>query len=293
MVELTDGDARVLVAPGAGGSIARFTWRGLDILRPATDEALAARRARDTGCYPLVPYSNRIGHARLRAGSRTHVLRPNSPPEPHAMHGVGWQRAWRVAKATATRVEMTLSQVPDADWPFRFACTMTLALAGARLEAHLELANTDDVPFPAGLGFHPFFPAPAGTRLETGWDHWWSVDEAHLPVSRGPVPPEADFRAGRAVDGWRVDNPFGGWCREATLTYASHATRLTASEALDHAVVYSPGDGRFIAIEPVSHTIDAFALSADGIGGTGTRYLAAGESWRVGMAIEVLGSDAG
>lgn len=285
MIEIADGQARAWVAPETGGAIARFTWRGIDILRPATDEAVAARRVREMGCYPLVPYSNRIGHARLQVGSRHHDLRPNAPPEPHALHGVGWQRAWRVTQATPARLAMTLSQVPDADWPFRFTCTQVIEIRGSRLEARLELANTDTRPFPAGLGFHPFFPAPPGTRLETAWDGWWTMDDLHLPVARGPVPPEADYRSSRAIDGWRVDNPFTGWRREARLSYATHETRLTASEGLDHAIAYSPGSG-FLALEPVSHTIDAFSLSARGVGGTGTRHLAPGESWAVTMAIE-------
>lgn len=287
MIELASGEARAVLLPETGGSIARFSWRGLDILRPASDEAIAERRVREMGCYPLVPYSNRIGHGRLHAGTDTYVLRPNFPPEPHAIHGVGWQRAWHVVNASASRVEMTLSQVPDADWPFRFTGTQVVELQGARLEASLELRNSDGLPFPAGLGFHPFFPAPPGTRLATTWQAWWTVDESHLPLGRGPVPPEADFREPRAVDGWRVDNPFTGWSRDARLLYATHATRLTASADLDHAIAFAPGDGRgFLALEPVSHTIDAFALSAKGLGGTGTRFLAPGESWRVSMAIE-------
>lgn len=287
MIELADGDCRVQVAPEAGGALARFTWRGIEILRPASGEALAANNARGMASYPLVPYSNRIGRGLLRAGSRTHALRLNAPPEPHALHGVGWQRAWRVTDETPTRVAMSLSQVPDPDWPFRFACAQVIELRDRRLEASLEIINTDAVSFPAGLGFHPFFPAPAGTRLRTAWEAWWTVDAAHMPVSRLPLPAEADFREDRVLDGWRVDNPFTGWSREATFTYPTHRTLLTASEALDHAIAYSPGDGSFLALEPVSHTIDAFALAAKGIGGTGARYLGAGETWRVSMAIEV------
>ncbi len=291
MIEIADGDSRVRVVPEAGGALAGFTWRGIDILRPASDEALAARSARGMASYPLVPYSNRIGQGLLRAGRRTHALRLNAPPEPHALHGIGWQRAWRVTDATPTRVAMSLAQVPDPDWPFRFACEQVIALRGGRLEASLEIANADTESFPAGLGFHPLFPAPAGTRLQTAWSSWWTVDARHLPVARLPVPAEADFRDGRVLDGWRVDNPFTAWSREAVFTYPTHRTRLAAGEALDHAIAYSPGDGTFLALEPVSHTIDAFALAANGVGGTGTRYLAAGERWRVSMAIEVMPAD--
>jgi aldose 1-epimerase len=287
LLDLVAGDLRAVVAPEIGGAIATLRWKGLDILRPAPPEALAQKQVRAMGSYPLVPYSNRIGHGRLRVGPRTYALRPNFAPEPHAIHGVGWQRAWRVAESSPERVLLTLSQAPDADWPFRFTCRQSIALEGARLTASLEFRNEDDAAFPAGLGFHPFFPAPRGTRLRTHWKGWWTLDELKLPASRGAVPPEADFSAERAIDGWRVDNPFYGWSREARLAYPTHEVRLTASEALDHAVAFAPGDGReFLALEPVSHTIDAFRLAAEGVAGTGARFLAPGESWRVSMTIE-------
>lgn len=287
LLELAAGDLRAAIAPGIGGAIASLRWKGIDLLRPTPAEAIAEKRVRLMACYPLVPYSNRIGHGRLRVGPRTYGLRPNFAPEPHAIHGVGWQRAWRVAESDSSSAVLALSQAPDADWPFRFTARQSFALDGSGLIASLEILNEDDAAFPAGLGFHPFFPAPKGTRLRTRWDGWWVLDDLKLPVSRGPVPPEADFSAGRAIDGWKVDNPFYGWRREATLEYATHATRLSASEALDHAVAFAPGDGReFLALEPVSHTIDAFRLAADGVAGTGARMLAPGETWRVSMTIE-------
>ncbi|WP_441768578.1 aldose epimerase family protein, partial [Klebsiella pneumoniae] len=60
------------------------------------------------GCYPLVPYSNRIGHACFEWDGTAQMLRPNFPGEPHAIHGFAWQRAWAVESATDTNVALTL-----------------------------------------------------------------------------------------------------------------------------------------------------------------------------------------
>lgn len=77
---------------------------------------------RAAACYPLVPYANRIAGGQLPAAGRIYTLRANFPPEPNAVHGVGWQRAWHVARAGQRSAELVLRYKPDtpADWPFAF-----------------------------------------------------------------------------------------------------------------------------------------------------------------------------
>ncbi|MEO8102872.1 MAG: aldose 1-epimerase, partial [Betaproteobacteria bacterium] len=86
----------------------------------------------------------------------------------------------------------------------------------------------------------------------------------------------------------RVDNCFTGWSRRAFLDYPTHRVQLSASAACSQVVCFLPGDGRrFIAIEPVTHVNNAFALAASGVTGTGTRWLKAGESLEASMSIQV------
>ena len=55
------------------------------------------------GCYPLVPWSNRISGGGIEAGGRFWPLRPNWPGEPYPIHGDGWRRPWRVERHTVAR----------------------------------------------------------------------------------------------------------------------------------------------------------------------------------------------
>ncbi len=137
-VELAAGECRVFVCPGTGGAIARFAWRDADILRRAPDEAIAGGTVRQMGCYPLVPYSNRIGQARLRFGTEEYALQPNLPPEPHALHGVGWSRSWKVARRSASTARLELAHEPDADWPFAFEASQSISLDREGLSLALE-----------------------------------------------------------------------------------------------------------------------------------------------------------
>lgn len=290
-IELACADTRVVVCPAIGGAVARFDWHGIDILRRAPDTAITRAQVRQMGCYPLVPYSNRIGNATLRVGEEVFPLRPNFPPEPHALHGVGWQRAWKVGPRSATSIELELAHAPDDDWPFRFEAHQAIIVAADELEVRLRIRNTDARGMPAGLGFHPYFPLRPGLRLQSEWLGMWKTSQDNLPTECVPVPPEADFRQPRPVEGWRVDHCFTGWRRYIGLDYASHRVELSASEALDRIVCFAPDDGRgFIALEPVSHVNNAFALAAPGRLDTGMRLLAPGESWQVAMRIAVLGA---
>lgn len=285
-LELAQGQCRVLVSPETGGAIARYTWRDVDILRPAPDSAIRERQVRLMACYPLVPYSNRIALARLPFAGAIHELRPNFPPERHAIHGVGWQRPWRVRRSAASGLELELEHAPGADWPFRFEAWESFTLSARGLELRLGIRNTDARAMPAGLGWHPYFPVRPELRLQAEWLGVWKMGEGSLPTEHAPVPPEFDFRIPRLAAGWKVDHCFTGWKRHATLDYADHRVELEAGEALDRIVCFAPGDGRdFVALEPVSHVNNAFTLAAAGRRDTGMRVLAPGDSWEVAIAI--------
>lgn len=286
-IELVAGASRLLVCPGTGGAIARFSWRGTDILRPAAQAEIAAGLVRRMACYPLVPYSNRIGGAQLRFAGQTQALRPNFAPEPHAIHGVGWQRPWAVQSQGEASLVLELHHVPDADWPYRFAARQTLSLGEGRLTAALALRNADTRAMPAGLGFHPYFPLTPEVLLETAWSGAWQTGADKLPTHWEPLAADADFRVARAVGDWTVNRCFTGWNRLARLRYRGHAVELSASAALDRLVCYVPDSHEFIALEPASHVNNAFALAAGGESGTGMRVLAPGEAMQASMTVAV------
>ncbi len=289
-LQLDVGDSRVTLCPDVGGSIARFTWKGCDILRRAPDAAIRERLVRQMGMYPLVPYSNRIGQARLMVGDQSIALRANFPPESHAIHGFGWQRSWQVVNCSSHSAELQLKHRPDADWPFAFEATQFVQLTTNVLKLELCVANSDAHPMPAGLGFHPYFPLTPGTQLQADWKGRWKMSADSLPTELERVAPEADFSRWRPATGWKVDHCFIGWGRHATLDYQTHRMQLDASDACRQIVVYAPDDGRhFIALEPVTNINNAFALAANGVADTGMRMLAPGNSFSISMSITLSG----
>jgi aldose 1-epimerase len=294
-IELVAGAARVTLLPGIGGAVASFTWRERDVLRPMPAEAIAAGNVRLAACYPLVPYSNRIRDAHLRFAGADHVLARNFGDHPHAIHGVGWQRAWDIDRATPTSVVMTCEH--DAcggsvrAWPWSFRATQSFDLAAGDVSAHLTatltIANAGDVPFPFGLGWHPFFPRDASTTLRFDTRDVWLNDATQLPVERVAAVNAWNFSTPRDPGTSTLDNVFGGWRGIAVIDTQARGitTTIAADSACGRLVVYAPEGREFIAVEPVTHETDAFNRAGKGAADTGMRLLRPGEAFSCTMRI--------
>jgi aldose 1-epimerase len=278
LLSLRAGRLAVDLAPAAGGSIARFAVEGTgrdagDLLRPASDAALASGSGKDAACYPLVPYSNRVANGRLGFGEELFKLAPQWPGIRHPMHGDGWRHPWQVLHRERTRADLVYLHErgsPGVDWPFRYRARQSFLLEEAGLTIRLSIENLEDRDVPAGLGLHPFFMRDAETELACRLAGVWRTDGEVLPVQRVPLPPEWDFSASRRVDRMDLDNCFDGWDGEATITWPQRNLQfvLSATEAFRHLVIYVPGGQHHFCVEPVSHANGAIGRTRLAAGAT-------------------------
>ncbi len=162
--ELHAGALRLALRPDLGGAVAGL-WHGTTpILRSSEPAALST--ARDAAMYPLVPYSNRLGYRHFRWRGQDYTTRANVADSPHSLHGLGWQRPWRIVSSSALEVVLELVHEGDADWPFAFTARQYFSLSADSLGVRLQLTNDAGVEQPVGLGLHPYFvearaqPAP-------------------------------------------------------------------------------------------------------------------------------------
>src|SRR5438105_598341 len=132
MVQLTRGDDSLVVAPEYGGAIVGWTRGGAHLFRRPTPEAVLLGRPGGMGCFPLVPFCNRIAKARFAVAGQAHELAANFGDHIHAIHGSGWQMAWRLDQVSADRATLSLghdpSGHPDGTWPFAFAASLAYQL---------------------------------------------------------------------------------------------------------------------------------------------------------------------
>jgi aldose 1-epimerase len=280
-ISLAAGAMRCDIVPELGGAIAGLWLGDVAVLRSSPAGALAT--VRESGCYPLVPFSNRIGHATLKWNGTSHPLVQNFSPEPHAIHGVGWQRPWTVLGADAQFALLSFEHRPDAAWPFAFDSSQAFRLAGDALELTLAVTNQSPQAAPFGLGWHPYFAKRARSRIAFEATGRWEMGADKLPTHRS---------ASRGLDAscatLDVDHCFDGWSGVVHLRDELLHTRLSSN--LPYLVVFTNDRRDFVAVEPVSHVNNAVNLaeaartSAQDLGG---RIMQPGESMSAQMRIQV------
>lgn len=273
LLSLRSGPLAVDLAPAAGGSVARFSAAGTDILRPMAPADAGSGKGNNAALYPLVPFSNRIRDGRLVFRDETFRLARNWPGVGHPMHGDGWANRWDVVRHDAVSAEIAwLHERADAQggWPFRYRARQSYRLEADRLTVGIALDNLEDRPVPAGLGLHPFFVRDPDTVLTCRTAAVWQADAEILPVDRIPVPPEWDFAHGRRPDEVALDNCFDGWDGRATIVWPARRVRVDIEAGLPfrHLVIYTPPGHRYFCVEPVSHASGRVGLSVLGAGAT-------------------------
>ncbi|AOB30189.1 hypothetical protein AKI39_04985 [Bordetella sp. H567] len=284
ILRLEHGDASVEISPGLGGTILRHTWRGVPILRPSDGVPDIARLS---ACYPLLPFSNRLAGGRLDFGGRVYPIPQTVDYAPLPMHGLAWQRPWRVESHTACSAVLAQDYAPQGatpPWPFPYAAQQSFTLDDAGLRMTLSIRNTGTVAQPAGLGWHPYFPRTPRTRVYADTGDMWVNDEAHLPMRLVPAP--AALASGMLAEHADYDNVFRGFRGHAAVAWPERDTAVTlrADPIFSHLVIFTPPGKPHLAVEPVSHMTDAFnrytAAGGTAIPGhdpdTGTTVLAPG-----------------
>jgi aldose 1-epimerase len=285
-IALSQGALRCEISPALGGCVAGLWCADVPVLR--STPAAQLQSVRLSGSYPLVPYSNRQAFARMRWAGVDYPLAPNFAPEPHAIHGVGWERAWTVIGGDAHSVTLHCQHTPDASWPFAFECTQHIVLEsdaqyGDALVLTMRITNHEAEAFPAGLGWHPYFAKHSGARIAFAAQGRWEMDTDKLPTQRLS-------HTGLQTDcaNLSVDHCFDGWSGQVHLQDDLLDTRISSD--LTQLVVFTTPARDNIAIEPVSHTNNALNLLARGVASAedlGVRVLQQHQSLGARMRIAV------
>ena len=273
-----------LVVTTAGGSVWRFFARrgGIEvpIFRDLASDA--ARGPLSAGCFPLVPFGNRVRDNRFTFEGEDYRLKPNTDRDPHYLHGDGWTSAWTVLEAGTTAIRLGLDHEANGT-PYVFACDQSFVLDGPTLTMRLSVENRGAVALPFGLGWHPYFSLTPGTVLTARTAACWDEDDQWLPTVRRPVAGDLDFSDGAPLPRRWVNTPFEGWDGQAAIRWPEHdlAVVIEADPLFDRSLVFVSDPGfdpdyayDFFCFEPMSHGIDGHNAPD----GAGLRRLAPGEA---------------
>ena len=189
-VRLEAGCAAVEIAPSVGGRLAALEVDGWDLVRRHgwTD--------REWGGFVMAPWVGRLRLGRVAWRGRTWQMPPDEGP--HALHGTVVAAPFEVLESCGTQARL---EAPlGGHWPFPGRVVQAFELTPRGLRLRLEV-HADQEPFPAIVGWHPWFHRRA-VRLD-GEGESGEVDlavhaayraelDAHgLPTGRLLAPSEA------------------------------------------------------------------------------------------------------
>ncbi len=229
------------------------------------------------GSFIMAPWANRIHRGRLVFKNSEYQLPVDSGE--HAIHGTVRRREWEIVSETNNAAELRIElQNP---WPFSGHVVSKIELEGFSLRQTLEVhADGEELSFPAGVGWHPWFRRSLGSRelnVKVDVVGQWELDENVIPSGEMSESSASEkLRAGGWFDIGEVDDCFQlGSSRLAELWWPELRLRIQSSPEVRQVMVYSPADS--ICVEPQTTTVNAFQLADRGIEDTGTCIVSTGK----------------
>ena len=287
-ITLRSAALEVQLLPAIGGSIVRFDryagGRRQPLLRGADAEITDVLQA---GCFPLVPFVNRIRGGTFTCDGHVITLSCNSPGDPSPMHGQGWRARWHVEEEARDHAKLSFHH-PAGEWPWDYEATMAFTLDADGLSLELTCRNLSAERMPCGLGFHPYYPCTNTTVLDTVVASAWTIDALVLPVANVPAEGRYDLRA-RGICGQSLDNGFDGWNGTAAITWPGEpaSLRLSSPDA-GRFQVYSPPQGGLFVAEPVQQANAALNAPQEEWAALGLTLLEQGQSRALHARFEII-----
>jgi aldose 1-epimerase len=279
-LRLRNGSLEASILPDCGAGLASFDWveggSPLPLMRRLSEE-IRDPDPNQLACYPLVPWSNRIGHGRFELRGTTFRLAPNYPGQRYPIHGEGWLSRWKVAGQTDASAELTLDRSGGS--PFAYAANLSYSMSDRSMSVELSVENRGNDDMPYGLGLHPWFDRTPGVLLRAPARGIWLSGDDLLPVGHSAPPEDARFDRVKPLPRRLIDNCFTGWDGTASISWPERGAelRIESTPRLERYVLYCPPGQAHFCFEPVTHDIDAFNLPEPFARG-GLKILAPGES---------------
>jgi aldose 1-epimerase len=264
VLNLGSEQTSIVVMPEAGAAIVGWTDAGRHVLRRAHPDAILSGNVRGLGCFPMLPYCNRIEKGRFTWNGVSYQLDPGFGDQRHALHGVGLRQRWNVQQASLREIVLTLEH--DAidgrarHWPFPFSAMLRYRYLNNSLHVDLTVTNRHTEPAPFGIGLHPYFARPPGVTLQFEAGGVWINGEEPLPRQHALVPAEWNHSNARRVGDLQLDNCFTNCTRRVQISGLAGGLTIEADDVLRHLQVYTPPNQDFFCIEPVSHVPNALNL---------------------------------
>lgn len=281
LLTLRDSLTQLTLAPELGASLVNWVRLsdGRALLRHSDEQALTAANPRRLACYPLLPWSNRIGGGGFATPAGWQSLSANTDHEPLPIHGSAWQQPWQVVDVTSDSASLQL----DSQVPFPYRATLQVGLANGCLRLSLHATHLGQQPTWYGLGLHPYLPRTRHTRVQAKADGVWLCGEDKLSSHWVELPEAWNFAEPRLLPQQLVDNAFSHWPGDARIIQTDAGYQLVChAHGADVFLLFCPQGQNFFCFEPVTHPVNAHHLPQR----PGLQLLAPGQTCRLHFSLQ-------
>jgi aldose 1-epimerase len=262
VIELEAGAARATIDPERGGRLASLAIDGREVLvGPWSDDDRSIR----WGAFLMAPWPGRLANSQFDWRGGTIALTPTHGR--HAIHGLGWNRRWRVVARSRTTAELALD-LTFAGWPMGATVRERISLAPDRVRLEAEIIARARMP--AALGWHPWFArGDEPVRLRVDADRVLET-VGMIPTGRElPAAARLDLRGGAVLGRRRLDHAYVGARSPAILDWPDLRLTLSFEPSPATVVVYTPAHA--ICVEPQTAHPNALATGEATLLGAGDR----------------------
>ncbi len=297
IVQLNADAACARLVPAAGGRVSVLQLQApdgslVDVLHRYPEDFIDPVRWGKGGIYPLLPYSNRIAQARVRVHGEEVRLEPHPDALPHTLHGNAHLQPWALEHQDSSSAVLSLDAAPSPAWPWHYTGRLEIALTPTALCMRIAIRNAGMRVMPAGIGLHPYFRHGPRARLGYGASSWWLSSPDFLATGARALAADEIYVPARELPAGGLTHYAGGWDGRAEVDLPRGARlRIQADPVFQHLVVHRPDTLAYLCLEPVSHVADGFNLAARGVTGTGTHWLAPGETLAGEMQFVLLNGE--
>lgn len=260
---LVHGNQQAVVTE-LGAALRSYTVGGREVVLPFAPENSPI------GCQGqhLMPWPNRIRDGRWVHEGVQLQLPLSEPERGNAIHGLVCWVPWTTLEQSDEHLVQRYLLHPQPGWPGVVELQLEHRLSDDGLSVTVRARNLGDQAVPFGYGAHPYLLPPDGTladcTLQVPFSTVLGVDERLLPTETRPVDQTvADLRQPKLLAGVGLDTAFTGAERVEgrwgiSLQGSGHRTLVWGDESMRWAQLYTPGDGRSLAVEPMTCGPDAF-----------------------------------
>lgn len=209
----------------------------------------------------LFPFANRIKDGAYAFEGTSYQFRINQKEENNALHGLVFDKTFKVAdqKADATSATLVLEYRENTyseGFPYTYNIQLTYIFTEDKLSLSIAVKNTDSKPFPFTIGWHPYFASENlhDSSLNFTSDEKLNIGARNITVSVKPITPVKTFH----IKDQKLDDCWILKGRDIQFNTPQYQFTIDSSEDQNFLQLFTPPKANIIAIEPTTGVSDSF-----------------------------------